>query len=171
MSDQIEHSRRWFLGTAAVGIAFGASADAAESRPALSDKGPMPDFGGAAAWLNSPPLSSKSLRGKVVLVNFWTYSCINSLRPLPYVKAWAAKYRDAGLVVIGVHTPEFGFEKERTNVEAALGDLSVTYPVPMDSDYMIWQAFGNQYWPAFYFIDAQQRVASRGRWQDSVSVP
>ena len=89
------------------------TANAAESQRALPDQGPLPDLGGAFAWLNSAPLSDKSLRGKVVLVNFWTYSCINSLRPLPYVKSWAAKYKDAGLVVIGVHTPEFSFEKER----------------------------------------------------------
>jgi len=96
------------------------TANAAESQRALPDEGPLPDLGGAVAWLNSAPLSDKLLRGKVVLVNFWTYSCINSLRPLPYVKSWAAKYLDAGLVVIGVHTPEFSFEKERTNVEQAL---------------------------------------------------
>src|SRR5882757_8358306 len=107
----------------------------------------MPDLDGGAAWLNAAPLSSKSLRGKVVLVNFWTYSCINSLRPLPYVKSWAAKYKDAGLVVIGAHTPEFSFEKERANVETALHDLKVTYPVAMDSNYRIWQAFNNQSWP------------------------
>jgi thiol-disulfide isomerase/thioredoxin len=114
------------------------TANAAESQRALPDEGPLPDLGGAVAWLNSASLSDKSLRGRVVLVNFWTYSCINSLRPLPYVKSWAAKYMDAGLVVIGVHTPEFSFEKERTNVQQALRDLKVTYPVAMDSDYRIW---------------------------------
>ncbi len=134
------------------------AASATKSRNALPDEGSLPDLGGAAAWLNSAPLSGKSLRGKVVLVNFWTYSCINSLRPLPYVKGWAAKYKDAGLAVVGVHTPEFGFEKERANVEMALHDLKVTYPVPMDSDYRIWQAFNNQYWPAFYFVDAKGRI-------------
>jgi thiol-disulfide isomerase/thioredoxin len=110
----------------------------AASQRALPDEGPLPDLGGAVAWLNSAPLSGKSLRGKIVLVNFWTYSCINSLRPLPYVKSWAVKYKDAGLVVIGVHTPEFPFEKERTNVEQALRDLKVSYPVALDSDYRIW---------------------------------
>jgi thiol-disulfide isomerase/thioredoxin len=134
------------------------TANAAESQRALPVEGPLPDLGGAVAWLNSTPLSGKSLRGKVVLVNFWTYSCINSLRPLPYVKSWAEKYRDAGLVVIGVHTPEFSFEKERTNVEQALRDLKVSYSVAMDSDYRIWQAFNNQYWPAFYFIDGKERI-------------
>jgi thiol-disulfide isomerase/thioredoxin len=134
------------------------TASAAESQRALPDEGPQPDLGGAVAWLNSAPLNGKSLRGKVVLVNFWTYSCINSLRPLPYVKSWAAKYKDAGLMVIGVHTPEFSFEKERTNVEQALRELKVTYPVAMDSDYRIWQSFNNQYWPAFYFIDGKGRI-------------
>ena len=126
--------------------------------PALGDEGSMPDLGGAVGWLNSAPLSSKSLRGKVVLVDFWTYSCINSLRELPYVKSWAAKYKDAGLVVIGVHAPEFGFEKERANVENAVRELKVVYPVPIDSDHRIWQAFNNEYWPADYFIDAKGRI-------------
>ena len=134
------------------------TANARESQRPLPDEGPLPNLGGAVAWFNSAPLSAKSLRGKVVLVNFWTYSCINSLRPLPYVKSWAANYKDAGLVVIGVHTPEFSFEKERTNVEQALRDLKVTYPVAMDSNYRIWQSFNNQYWPAFYFIDGKNRI-------------
>jgi cytochrome c biogenesis protein CcdA/thiol-disulfide isomerase/thioredoxin len=131
---------------------------ATEPLPPLGDEGPMPDLGGAVAWLNSPPLSSKSLRGKVVLIDFWTYSCINCLRALPYVEGWAAKYKDAGLVVIGVHTPEFAFEKERTNVEKAVRDLKITYPVAMDNNYRIWQAFNNQYWPAHYFIDGKGRI-------------
>ncbi|MFZ0759187.1 MAG: cytochrome c biogenesis protein/redoxin, partial [Candidatus Sulfotelmatobacter sp.] len=105
------------------------AASAAGAEPALDDEGPMPDLSGAVAWLNSPPLSRKSLRGKVVLIDFWTYSCINCLRALPYIEGWAAKYKDAGLVVIGVHTPEFAFEKERSNVEKAVRDLKITYPV------------------------------------------
>jgi thiol-disulfide isomerase/thioredoxin len=112
-------------------------------------------------WFNSSPLSGVSLRGKVILVNFWTYSCINSLRPLPYVKTWAAKYKTAGLVVIGVHTPEFAFEKEPANVGEAVRNLQVSYPVVMDSDYGIWNAFDNQYWPAFYLIDGNGRVRYR----------
>jgi cytochrome c biogenesis protein CcdA/thiol-disulfide isomerase/thioredoxin len=131
---------------------------AAESQPALDDEGSLPDLGGAVAWLNSAPLSSKSLRGKVVLVDFWTYSCINCLRELPYVNSWAAKYKDAGLVVIGVHTPEFSFEKEPANVEKAVRDLKVTYPVAIDSNWTIWQAFHNQGWPAQYFIDGKGRI-------------
>jgi thiol-disulfide isomerase/thioredoxin len=134
------------------------TASAAEPQPALSDEGPFPDLGGAVAWLNSPPLSAKSLRGKVVLIDFWTYSCINCLRALPYVEAWASKYKDSGLVVIGVHTPEFAFEKDRANVEKAVRDLKVTYPVAIDSDYKIWQAFKNEYWPAHYFIDGKGRI-------------
>lgn len=122
------------------------------------DEGRMPGLGGATAWLNATPLSSKSLRGKVVLVNFWTYSCINSLRELPYVKAWAAKYKDAGLVVIGVHAPEFGFEKDVVNVQRAVFDLGVTFPVPMDNDQAIWSSFHNEYWPADYLIDAKGRI-------------
>ncbi len=134
------------------------AAGAGDALPALDDEGALPDLSGAVAWLNSPPLSSKSLKGKVVLVDFWTYSCINCLRSLPYVEGWAAKYKDAGLVVIGVHTPEFAFEKERANVEKAVRDLKVNYPVAIDSDYKIWQAFNNEYWPAHYFIDGKGRI-------------
>jgi thiol-disulfide isomerase/thioredoxin len=106
-------------------------------------------------------LSANALRGKVVLVNFWTYSCINSLRELPYIKAWSAKYKDAGLVVIGVHSPEFGFEKEPHNVRKAVSDLNVGYPVPIDSNHSIWRAFRNEYWPADYLIDAKGRIRYR----------
>lgn len=125
---------------------------------AVADEGAMPELGGAVGWINSPPLSRESLRGKVVLVNFWTYSCINSLRELPYIKSWAAKYKDSGLVVIGVHAPEFGFEKERANVENAVRELGVTFPVPIDSNHRIWRAFSNEYWPADYFIDGKGRI-------------
>jgi thiol-disulfide isomerase/thioredoxin len=131
---------------------------AAESQPPLADEGHLPELGGAIGWLNSAPLNRKSLRGKVVLVDIWTYSCINSLRQLPYMKSWAAKYKDAGLVVIGVHAPEFGFEKERANVETAVRDLKLTYPVAIDSNHAIWQAFDNEYWPADYFIDGKGRI-------------
>ncbi len=123
-----------------------------------ADEGPMPALDGAVAWLNSPPLTAKALRGKVVLVSVWTYSCINSLRELPYMKAWAAKYKNAGLVVIGVHTPEFGFEKDPANVKNAVADLKVAYPVPIDSKHSIWDAFHNEYWPADYIIDAKGRI-------------
>jgi len=124
----------------------------------LPVEGDLPDLSGAVQWLNSPPLSAESLRGKVVLIDFWTYSCINCLRTLPYVTAWANKYRDQGLVVIGVHAPEFAFERDVDNVTAAMKKLGVTYPVAIDNDYKIWRSFNNQYWPAHYFADAQGRI-------------
>ena len=117
-----------------------------------------PDLSGATAWINSPPLNFASLHGKVVLVDFWTYSCINCLRTLPYIKAWNEKYKDSGLVIIGVHTPEFPFEKDESNVRKAVKDLGITYPVPMDNEYKIWRSFNNEYWPADYFIDATGNV-------------
>jgi cytochrome c biogenesis protein CcdA/thiol-disulfide isomerase/thioredoxin len=125
-----------------------------------SDGGPtaLPDLSGATAWINSPPLTPASLHGKVVLVDFWTYSCINCLRTLPYIKSWYDKYKDSGLVIIGVHTPEFPFEKDEANVRKAVRDLGILYPVAMDNDYRIWQSFNNQYWPADYFIDATGRI-------------
>ena len=125
---------------------------------ALPVEGNAPPLTGAVEWLNSPPLTAEALKGKVVLVDFWTYSCINCLRAIPYVKAWAEKYRDQGLVVIGVHAPEFAFEKNVDNVKKAVADLKIDYPVAVDNDYAIWRAFGNQYWPAHYFIDAQGRI-------------
>jgi cytochrome c biogenesis protein CcdA/thiol-disulfide isomerase/thioredoxin len=125
-----------------------------------SDGGPatLPDLSGATAWINSTPLTPASLRGKVVLVDFWTYSCINCLRTLPYIKSWYDKYKESGLVIIGVHTPEFPFEKDETNVRKAVRDLGILYPVAMDNDYRIWQSFDNQYWPADYLIDATGSV-------------
>ena len=118
----------------------------------------MPPLSGATQWLNSPPLSSEMLRGKVVLVDFWTYSCINCLRTLPYLKAWDEKYRAQGMVIIGVHSPEFAFEKDPRNVAQAVRDLGISYPVAMDNQYNIWNAYSNQYWPAHYLIDAQGRI-------------
>jgi thiol-disulfide isomerase/thioredoxin len=115
----------------------------------------LPSFDGATAWLNSPPLSPANLRGKVVLVQFWTYTCINWLRTLPYIRAWAELYQEQGLVVIGAHTPEFPFEHELDNVRRAAADLHVAYPIAQDNDYAIWQAFANQYWPALYLADAR----------------
>ncbi|MGH9587182.1 MAG: redoxin domain-containing protein, partial [Acidobacteriaceae bacterium] len=115
---------------------------------------------GATAWINSPALTPKDLKGKVVLVDFWTYSCINCLRTLPYTSAWYAAYKDDGFVVIGVHTPEFPFEKELSNVQRAVHDLKITYPVALDSDYKIWKAFDNEYWPADYLIDSTGRIRS-----------
>jgi len=130
----------------------------AKSAAALPVEGEIPSFAGATLWLNSPPLTPEGLRGKVVVVDFWTYSCINCLRALPFVKGWYDKYKDHGLVVIGVHAPEFAFEKDPGNVRRAVADLKIGYPVALDNDYAIWQAFGNQYWPAHYFIDASGRI-------------
>ena len=124
----------------------------------LPVEGVMPPLTGATTWLNTPPLTTEQLRGKVVVVDFWTYSCINCLRSIPYVKAWAEKYKDQGLVVIGVHTPEFAFEKSEANVRQNVRRLGLTYPVAMDNDFAVWRAFRNQYWPAHYFIDAQGRI-------------
>jgi cytochrome c biogenesis protein CcdA/thiol-disulfide isomerase/thioredoxin len=121
----------------------------------LPVEGPLPSLSGAVEWLNSRPLTTEDLKGKVVLVDFWTYSCINCLRAIPYVRAWAEKYRDHGLVVIGVHAPEFAFERNVENVKRAISTLKIGYPVAIDNDYKIWRAFENEYWPAHYFIDAK----------------
>jgi len=131
----------------------------------------MPPLTGATQWFNSKPLSSDMLRGKVILVDFWTYSCINCLRTLPYLKAWDEKYRDQGLVIIGVHAPEFAFEKDPHNVEQAIHDLGITYPVALDNQYSIWNAFSNKYWPAHYLIDANGKMRHQhfgeGAYQDT----
>lgn len=118
----------------------------------------MPSLAGAVEWLNSTPLSSESLRGKVVLVDFWTYDCINCQHTLPYVNQWAKRYAKDGLVVIGVHTPEYGYEKIISNVRQQVRQLGIGYPVAIDNNYTIWRAFDNQYWPAHYLIDAKGQV-------------
>jgi thiol-disulfide isomerase/thioredoxin len=130
------------------------------TRPAvkLPIEGEFPSLGGATAWLNSPPLSPADLRGKVVLLDVWTYTCINWLRTLPYVRAWADKYKDHGLVVIGVHSPEFPFEHDVDNVRLAVRDMAVDYPVALDNDYAVWRAFSNHYWPAVYIADSSGRI-------------
>jgi cytochrome c biogenesis protein CcdA/thiol-disulfide isomerase/thioredoxin len=142
--------------------------------PSGGNAAPMPALArisGSTAWINSPPLTAESLRGKVVLVDFWTYSCINCLRTLPYIKAWYAKYKDRGLVIIGVHTPEFPFEKDEANVRKAVKELGIDYPVAMDNNYAIWRNFNNEYWPADYFIDAFGHVRhhefGEGNYDDS----
>ncbi|WP_260483725.1 cytochrome c biogenesis protein DipZ [Sphingomicrobium flavum] len=124
----------------------------------LPDEGPLPSLDGAIHWLNSEPLSRDELKGKVVLVDFWTYSCINCIRAAPYVQAWHERYADDGLVIIGVHTPEFAFERRLDNVRAAMDDLGLTYPVAIDNDWTIWKAFDNRYWPAHYLADAEGRL-------------
>ncbi len=197
MSKEIDHSRRRFLRNAAMAIAGAqlgmiGSAKAQSSSPkpvgqptmkvhplaaAASPspiEGELPSLDGATAWLNSQPLTAASLRGKVVLVEFWTYSCINWRRQLPYVRAWAEKYHDRGLVVIGVHSPEFAFEKNSDNVRRAAKDMGVDYPIAIDSDHAVWRAFNNEYWPALYFVDAQGRVRhhqfGEGEYQRSETV-
>jgi thiol-disulfide isomerase/thioredoxin len=150
--------------------------DASGRGPAaeLPFEGELPDFGGATAWLGSEPLTAAGLRGKVVLVQFCTFSCVNWLRTLPYVRAWAERYRDDGLVVIGAHSPEFPFEHDVEKVRSALQAMGVDYPTAIDNDFAIWRAFGNQYWPALYVADAQGRLRDHhfgeGRYEGSERV-
>jgi thiol-disulfide isomerase/thioredoxin len=159
-------TRRQFLAAAATlaAGALGCTGETDDSRISrfspnrLPVEGPMPSLQPAIGWLNSPPLGTADLQGKVVLIHFWTYTCINSLRTLPFVRAWAEKYRPQGLVVIGVHTPEFSFEHEFSHVRRAVTDLAVQFPVALDSRYEIWRAFRNDYWPAFYFVDVSGRI-------------
>ena len=125
---------------------------------ALPVEGRLPSFEGATGWLNSDPLTPEGLRGRVVLVDFWTYTCVNWLRTLPYLRAWAAKYRDDGLTVIGVHTPEFDFEGDIDNVITQSSRLGVEYPIAVDSRYDVWRAFANQFWPALYIADGEGRI-------------
>jgi len=124
----------------------------------LTDEGKMPEFRGISDWINTEPLTREALAGKVVLVDFWTMSCVNCIRTLPHLKAWHEKYRDAGLVIVGVHTPEFGFERQRSAVEAAVRRFGITYSVALDDDYEMWKAYRNHYWPAHYFIDRKGRI-------------
>jgi cytochrome c biogenesis protein CcdA/thiol-disulfide isomerase/thioredoxin len=124
----------------------------------LPVEGALPPLDGAVQWLNSPPLTREQLKGKVVLIDFWTYSCINCIRSVPYVRAWAERYKDQGLVVIGVHSPEFAFERDPANVRKAVADFGITYPVALDNNLAIWRAFNNRYWPAHYLADAQGRI-------------
>jgi len=131
------------------------------THPAAVDlpiEGDFPSLGGATGWLNSEPLTPADLRGKVVLINFWTYTCINWLRTLPYNRAWSEKYKDQGLVLIGVHTPEFSFEHNIDNVRREVKNLRVEYPVALDNNYAVWRAFDDHYWPALYFVDAQGKI-------------
>lgn len=130
----------------------------AQPGPPLSDYGQMPVLSGAVAWLNSAPLDREALKGKVVLVDFWTYDCINCQRSLPYVNRWAKRYGDQGLVVIGVHAPEYDYERVLDNVREQVAKLGIGYPVAVDNDHAIWNAFDNRFWPAHYFVDAQGEV-------------
>ena len=151
-----------------------ATTTAAPPSRQLASQGALASLAGATGWINTAPLTPEALRGKVVLVDFWTYSCINCLRTVPYLRAWAQKYQDAGLVVVGVHAPEFAFEKRTSNVVQAAKDLGIDFPVALDNDFAIWRAFGNQAWPAFYFIDAQGQIRHRqfgeGQYEEAEAV-
>jgi len=165
MSPGIDRERRSFVGRLGLGIAalrFGSIGAAMQqlgcaAAPPFTGRD-LPALEGATGWLNSPPLTPAGLRGKVVLVQFWTYTCINWLRTMPYVRAWSEKYRDQGLVILGVHTPEFPFEHELGNVQRAVSAMRIEYPIAVDSDYAIWTAFDNAYWPAHYFVDAAGHI-------------
>ena len=163
MSSDMNPSRRRFLRTtgmtiAGVPLSMAACGKAQPASMRLPTEGKFPALRGATGWLNAQPLTVAGLRGKVVLVDFWTYTCINWRRTLPYVRAWAERYKDRGLVVIGVHTPEFPFEHNADNVRWAVNDMRIEYPIALDNDYAIWRAFDNDYWPALYFIDAQGHI-------------
>ena len=159
MSNGIDVERRRFLAAASAALLTQLTMiGSAKAAARLAIEGEMPSLDSATTWLNSPPLRVAELRGKVVLIDFWTYTCINWLRSLPYVRAWAEKYKDHGLVVIGVHAPEFAFEKDLDQVRRAAKDLTVGYPIAVDNDHAIWRAFNNRYWPALYFVDAQGRI-------------
>jgi thiol-disulfide isomerase/thioredoxin len=150
------------LAAVAVIAGLGAVVASGAATPAINmpieQNKPAPEFTGIDTWLNSKPLTLQQLRGKVVLVDFWTYTCINCIHTLPQVESWHEKYKDKGLVVIGVHTPEYPFERETSKVSAAIAQYGLRYPVAQDNRYATWNAYGNQYWPAFYLIDKQGRV-------------
>ncbi|HEV8193936.1 MAG TPA: redoxin domain-containing protein, partial [Ktedonobacterales bacterium] len=162
MSNQINYRRHGLVGVSSVSLAaarvgrFDALAPFPNRQPEYEEN--MPALDGATAWLNAQPLTTDALRGNIVAVDFWTYTCINWLRTLPYIRAWAEQYRDHGLVVIGVHTPEFPFEHDLANVRRAVQEMRVTYPVAIDNDYTIWDAFDNHYWPALYLTDGNGRI-------------
>jgi len=157
MDDRIDRNRRRFLGSAAMTMAAAQLGILGAAKPSEGASRELVALGRAKAWLNSPSLSATALLGKVVLVQFGTYTCINWLRTLPYIRAWVQKYRQ-GLIVIGVHTPEFAFEKDLANVRRAVQQMGIDYPIAIDNDYAIWRAFNNRYWPALYFVDARGRL-------------
>jgi thiol-disulfide isomerase/thioredoxin len=178
MTNAVNYDRRNFLGTAAMAISaarFGI-VGCAGAQPAgrLPTEGELPSLGGANEWLNSQPLTTAGLRGRVVLIDFWTYTCVNWRRTLPYVRAWAEKYKDHGLVVIGVHTPEFSFEHKVDNVRWATRDMRIDYPIAIDNDYAIWRAFNNEAWPAVYLADAKGHIRhhhfGEGEYQQTETV-
>ena len=180
MAVEISLDRRDFLANAVMAIGgawIGISGRLTAESPVairLSSEGEFPPLSNATAWLNSQPLTTRGLRGSVVLVNFWTFSCINSIRVLPYLRAWATKYKSQGLVVIGVQAPEFEFEKSVDNVRWAVKDRMINYPIVIDNDLAIWRAFNNEYWPALYFIDARGHIQhhqfGEGEYEQSETV-
>ena len=176
MYEKIKHKVIWMsaaaitIATVKLGGFMEAPQDLVPTSPTFLENA-LGSLGGASAWLNSQPLTTTDLRGKVVLINFCTYTCINWLRSLPYVRAWNEKYENQGLVIIGVHTPEFPFEENIDNVRQATASMGITYPIAIDNDYTIWSAFENQYWPALYFIDAKGRIRhyqfGEGRYEEA----
>jgi len=158
MTIGINQDRRRFLFRALASMALSQFDTFSVAAPPLLGEGKLPSLDGATGWLNSQPIKSADLHGKVVLVDFWTYTCINWRRTLPYIRAWDMKYRSRGLVVIGVHTPEFAFEHDPENVCQAVKETGIDYPVAIDSNYGVWRAFANEYWPALYLADAQGRI-------------
>ena len=174
-------NRRQFIGAGAValaaagiGLSWAKRLATGGEAPLLGSEGNSPSFNGASGWLNSSPVTPADLSGKVVVVQFWTYTCVNWTRTLPYVRAWADKYGSDGLVVIGVHTPEFSFEHDIDNVQRAARTMQVDYPIAIDNNYAIWDAFSNQYWPALYVVDARGRIRhhhfGEGAYEDSERV-
>jgi len=160
MSDQINYRRHGLVDASSITLASAgfATIETNDISDVVATEGNMPSLSGATAWLNSEPLTAAALRGKVVLVDFWTYTCINWLRTLPYIRAWAENYREQGLVVLGVHTPEFPFEHNIENVRQAVEAMRIAYPVAVDNDYAVWNAFNNHYWPALYLFDVDGQI-------------
>ena len=158
MPNEINLDRRRILRAAAMSIAAAQLGIVGSAAAQFAIDSESPSLVGASAWLNSQPLQMRELRGKVVLVNFWTYTCINSLRVLPYVRAWAEKYKAQGLMVIGVQAPEFSFEKNIDNVRWAIKAMKIDYPIAVDNDHSVWRAFNNEVWPALHFVDARGRI-------------
>jgi thiol-disulfide isomerase/thioredoxin len=158
MVKEINHSRRRFLGSAAMTIGAVGLGTMASAKTRSAERRELASLIGATTWINSQPLTAADLDGNVVLVDFWTYSCINWRRQLPYVRAWAEKYKNHGLLMIGVHAPEFSFEKKVDNVRWAANDMHIDYRIVIDNEHTIWRAFNNEYWPALYFVDAQGRI-------------
>jgi thiol-disulfide isomerase/thioredoxin len=158
MRERMNHDRRRFVGAVVMTLGASQLGLIGSAKSLLATEDDLPSLTGATGWLNSQPLTRADLRGKVALIDFWTYSCINWRRTVPYLRAWVEKYKDHGLVVIGVHTPEFTFEQSADNVRWARNEMRIDYPVALDAKYAVWRAFQNEYWPALYLIDAQGNV-------------